>query len=156
MDGPPDPLDRWLLALLQQNSRATLTEMADRLGVAANTVRSRLTALEEAGVVADYTVALDYARAGLPFRWLFVCTASVAEREVLGERAADVEGVVEVLELMTGERNLVIEAVGADRDGITAIARQLDDLGLRVVDEALVRNGWRSPVTAFGGGSADD
>lgn len=150
MAGHLDPLDQRLLVLLQRDSRATLTEMADRLGVTANTVRSRLRTLEAARVVASYTVTIDFERAAMPFHWLFVCTASVAEREALGERAADVEGVVEVLELMAGERNLVIEAVGASREDITAIARRLDDLGLRVVDESHVRSAWRSPVTVFG------
>jgi len=48
--------------------------------------------------------------------------------------------IVEVTELMTGQRNLHIKAVGSEHDDITRIAQQLDDLELEVNDEFLIRD----------------
>jgi hypothetical protein len=60
--------------------------------------------------------------------------------DVDSEAAAEVPGVVEVLEAMTGEANVVVEAVGVDGDDLGRIGEGLDELGLRGSDEDVVRN----------------
>lgn len=138
-DGEPDPIDERILFELQQEGRAAITEIADVLPVSANTVRNRVRALEDAGIVTGYTVEVDYINAGLPFHYQLTCTAPITERSQLIEAAFDVRGVLNVRELMTGQRNVVVEAVGEDQDDITRIAQALDDLGLEVVDENLLK-----------------
>jgi len=53
-----DDLDRRLIAELRINARASAPKLADLLGVAPGTVKSRMTRLEETGVIAGYTVRL--------------------------------------------------------------------------------------------------
>lgn len=50
--------DRALIALLRANARASVAELAHRLGVSRGTVTNRLRRLEEAGVIVGYTVRL--------------------------------------------------------------------------------------------------
>lgn len=142
-----DSVDEALLQAVARDSRSTLTELADGLSVSANTAGNRLRRLEDAGVIQRYTVDIEPAAAGLPFHWMFHCTVSIADREELADRAASVPGVNEVFEMMTGERNLLIEVLGRHQADITRIAHTLDDLGIRVVDETSIRRNRHAPLT---------
>ena len=50
--------DRQLLALLRDDARMSVTELAKKLRVSRATVQSRLAKLEESGVIAGYTIRL--------------------------------------------------------------------------------------------------
>lgn len=56
--------DELLLSVLRENSRASMAEMARRLGLSRTTVQSRIERLERQGIIAGYTVRLhdDYER----------------------------------------------------------------------------------------------
>ncbi|TKC88089.1 Lrp/AsnC family transcriptional regulator [Trinickia terrae] len=53
-----DDVDRQLIALLRDNARMSVVELARRLKVARATVQNRLTRLETGGVIVGYTVRL--------------------------------------------------------------------------------------------------
>ena len=53
-----DSTDLQLLALLRQDARATVATLAIKLGVSRGTVSNRVKRLEDAGVIAGYTVRL--------------------------------------------------------------------------------------------------
>ncbi len=148
-DGELDSVDERILLELQREGRATITQVAEPLPVSANTVRNRISAMEEAGIIERYTIRVDYSRAGLPFHYQFTCTAPIAERSRLVEAAFDIEGVLNVRELMTGQRNVIIEAVGEQQDDITRIAETLDDLGLEVVNENMIKRAETRPLSVW-------
>ena len=54
-----DKTDRALLALLSENSRRSVTELAKRLGVSRVTAQERMRRLEERKIVQGYTVRLN-------------------------------------------------------------------------------------------------
>jgi DNA-binding Lrp family transcriptional regulator len=54
-----DETDRALIALLQENARLPVATLARRLGLARTTVQARLERLENAGVIAGYSVRLS-------------------------------------------------------------------------------------------------
>ncbi|MBZ4521866.1 Lrp/AsnC family transcriptional regulator [Mycobacterium avium] len=60
-----DRLDVRLLEVLTRDGRAGVGEIASELGIARNTVQSRLRRLEEAGVMTGFRPALDLAQAGI-------------------------------------------------------------------------------------------
>ena len=155
-DGELDSIDERILLDLQREGRATITEMAEGLPVSANTVRNRIEAMEETGVIRGYTVEVDHGAAGFPFHFQFTCTAPIAERSRLVEAAFEVPGVLSVRELMTGQRNVVVEVVGGEQDDITRIAETLDDLGLVVVDENLVKSAESRPIELWEAGEEAD
>lgn len=52
--------DRQLIALLRENARMPVAEMARRLGISRSTAQSRLERLERNGTIAGYAVKLSY------------------------------------------------------------------------------------------------
>ena len=51
-------MDHELLALLRANARASVAELAHRLGVSRGTVTNRIGRMEDAGIIVGYTVRL--------------------------------------------------------------------------------------------------
>jgi DNA-binding Lrp family transcriptional regulator len=135
-----DDIDRRLLTLLQENARYSAVELADRIDVSDNTVHNRLERLEDAGIISGYTATVPPTNVGLDFYFMFLCTARISDRSTVAENALAIPEVIDVTELMTGQRNLYIKAVGSEHDDITRIARALDDLELEVNDEYLIRD----------------
>ncbi|MCA0345640.1 MAG: Lrp/AsnC family transcriptional regulator [Actinobacteria bacterium] len=60
-----DRLDGELIALLEQDARQGIGELADKLGVSRNTVQSRLRRLTEAGLLRGFTPRLDLVEVGI-------------------------------------------------------------------------------------------
>ena len=56
---PPSATDRALIAALRENSRASVTELAGRVGVSRATVRARLDALLASGRIRRFTIETD-------------------------------------------------------------------------------------------------
>lgn len=148
-DGELDSVDERILFELQEEGRATITELAEAVPVSANTVRNRIRAMEDAGIIKGYTIEIDYVGAGLPFYYQFTCTVPIADRYRLVEKAFELDGVLDVRELMTGQQNVVILVVGETQDDITEVAQTLDDLGIEVVDETLIKRAETRPLTIW-------
>lgn len=138
-NGKLDELDKRILYELQRDARhVSSNTIAERMDVASSTVRNRIKILEERGVIRGYDVDIDYEKAGYDLYSLIVCTAPIPEREQLAKDARTVPGVIKVREVMTGEENVHIAALGSNKADLTRIGRELDDLGLSVVDEDLI------------------
>ncbi|WP_226010714.1 Lrp/AsnC family transcriptional regulator [Halomicrobium salinisoli] len=141
-----DDVDRRLLDLLQEDARYAAIDLAEAVGVSDNTIHNRMQRLEEAGVITGYTTTVDHDRAGLSLYFHFTCTARISDRAEVAEEVMAIPEVVEVTELMTGQRNLHVRLVAADDEDITRLARQLDELALEIDDENLVREERREPL----------
>jgi DNA-binding Lrp family transcriptional regulator len=153
-DDTVDAVDRAILHALQEDARnLSSEEIAERAGIAGSTVRKRIRRLEERGIVKGYSAAVDYSQSGYPLRMLLFCTAPIPDRGELVPRILEVDGVVSVQELVTGEENLLVTAVGETDADITPVAQRLLDMGLTVSDEVLVRS---HETTPFGGFLAQD
>ncbi|WP_435335906.1 Lrp/AsnC family transcriptional regulator [Haloarchaeobius sp. TZWWS8] len=151
-----DDLDRRILSHLQTEARQTSSsDIAGAFDVSPSTVRNRIQQLEADGVIRGYHADVDYERAGYQLFTLIVCTAPIPTREELAKAAATVDGVVEVQEVMTGEGNVLVRAIGTDGDDLTRIGEELDELGLKVSDEDLIRNTHRSSFSGFEGTDDD-
>ena len=149
---PLDDVDREILHLLQEDARNnTNAEISDRVGVSPSTVGNRIKRMEDSGIIRGYPPEIDYGRAALPLHVLLVCTARIADRSDAIDRILEVPGVVSVRELMTGERNLQIEVVGGSHDDITRLATTIDDLGVSIREEILVKNEYFQPASVFDG-----
>lgn len=145
-----DDLDRHIIHALQADARHTSSgDIADRRDVSASTVRNRIGRLEELGIIRGYHADIDYERAGFQLYTLIICTAPIPEREELARAALEVPGVVGVQEVMTGEDNVLVSAVGEDGDDLTRIGRELSAAGLHVADEDLIRSQHTHPYHGF-------
>jgi DNA-binding Lrp family transcriptional regulator len=149
-DDEIDDVDRAILHALQEDARnLSSDEIADRAGIAGSTVRKRIKRLESNGIIKGYSADVDYGKSGYPLRMLLFCTASIPERGELIPDILALDGVVSVQELVTGEQNLLVTAVGKTDSDITPIARELLDMGLTVADEVLVRSHETTPFGEF-------
>jgi Lrp/AsnC family leucine-responsive transcriptional regulator len=145
-----DDVDGAILHALQEDARNTSSgDIAERTGTSGSTVRKRIQRLESDGVIKGYSAEVDYDRSGYPLRMLLFCTASIPERGDRIPEILDIDGVVSVQELVTGEQNLLVTAVGESDSDITPVAQQLLELGLTVADEVLVRSHETTPFGEF-------
>ncbi|MFB6223504.1 MAG: Lrp/AsnC family transcriptional regulator [Haloarcula sp.] len=145
-----DAVDRAILYALQEDARNMSSgDIAERTDTSDSTVRKRINHLESSEVIKGYSADVDYQQAGYPLRMLLYCTASIPERGDLIPGILDIDGVVSVQELVTGEENLLVTAVGESDSDITPVAQALLDMGLTVVDEVLVRSHETTPFGKF-------
>jgi Lrp/AsnC family leucine-responsive transcriptional regulator len=156
-NGAIDDVDRAILYALQADARNTSSaDIAEQTGTSDSTVRKRIQRLERDGVIKGYSADVDYQQSGYPLRMLLFCTASIPERGDIAEDVLDIDGVVSVQELVTGEQNLLVTAVGESDDDITPVAQELLEMGLTVADEVLVRSHETTPFGEFDTNGADD
>jgi DNA-binding Lrp family transcriptional regulator len=145
-----DDVDRAILYALQQDARNMSSgDIAERTGTSDSTVRKRIQRLESDGIVKGYSARVDYQKSGHPLRMLLFCTASIPERGDIVSDILEIDGVVSVQELVTGEQNLLVTAVGESDSDITPVAQELLDMGLTVADEVLVRSHETTPFGKF-------
>jgi len=145
-----DDVDRAILYALQEDARNMSSgDIAERTSTSDSTVRKRINHLESSEVIKGYSADVDYQQAGYPLRMLLYCTASIPERGELIPKILEIDGVVSVQELVTGEENLLVTAVGESDSDITPVAQALLDMGLTVADEVLVRSHETTPFGKF-------
>src|SRR5438445_12541485 len=63
-----DAIDRKILALLQSDSRMTMQELADKVGLSVSPCHRRVKLLEERGVITRYIATVDQKSLGLHVR----------------------------------------------------------------------------------------
>ncbi|WP_435175319.1 Lrp/AsnC family transcriptional regulator [Halorussus sp. AFM4] len=149
-DGVLDSVDKSILYYLQQDARGTSSnDIAEKLDLSPSTVRTRINKLEEEGIIRGYHLDIDYDLAGYPLYTKIICTAPVTERDELADRAREVHGVTAVREIMTGKRNVYVNAIGRSHDELNRIAEELDELGLDIVDEQIIRDEHVCPYHGF-------
>lgn len=141
-----DRIDAGILARLQGDARnVTTASIAEDLDLAASTVATRLSRLEEEGFIEGYWPALDYERLGFDHRVLITGTADDAVVDDVGS----VEGVIAVQKLLTDEANVVVELVGRSQDELEARVDRLGDLGVEVLRTEVVERCLLHPTNPF-------
>ncbi len=145
-----DDVDKAILYSLQEDARNMSSgDIAQRTETSDSTVRKRIQQLESDEVIKGYSAEVDYQQSGYPLRMLLFCTASIPERGDLISDILDLDGVVSVQELVTGDDNLLVTVVGKSDSDITPVAQALLDMGVAVTDEVLVRSHETVPFGAF-------
>lgn len=146
-----DEIDRRIIFRLMADARNTSApDIAGEVNVSAGTVRNRINQLIDHGVLTGYHASVDFERAEGKLTNLLVCTAPVPDREKLAKDVLEVPGVVNARELMAGQRNLHVTAVGEDMSDLNRIARALTALGLEIEDEDLLHREYHQPYHPFG------
>ena len=145
-----DNVDRGILYMLQEDARNTTSEdIADKTGVSASTIRNRLERLEDDGVIRGYHPEIDYEAANLPLRVMFVITAPPKQRSDTVNKLLDVQGVIDVREMVTGKRNIQTEVVGRDTSDIVRITDAIHDLGVEVESSEIMKRRRVQPFNHF-------
>lgn len=146
-----DRTDMGILYLLQRNARDTTTEeIGGKVGLAASTVASRIRKLENTGVIQDYRPTINYREAGFDQHVLVMGTISNDGRKDVIERTIGIEGIVNVRELMTDEKNVVVELVSESQQATEQRIDELSNLGIEVCRTELLTRELNRPFAHFG------
>jgi len=114
-----DKFDLAILAVLQQDARASLQEVSSRVGLTSTPCWTRIKNMESGGVIQGYTVRLDPAAIGFTETVIVQVTLDNHHEETLEEFGKALEEIPEVLEayLVSGDYDYHIRiAVRDTRD----------------------------------------
>jgi|AntDeeMetagen134_2_1112570.scaffolds.fasta_scaffold05149_4 DNA-binding Lrp family transcriptional regulator len=147
---PLDETERAILYYLQNDARnITNAEIADKIDVSATTVGQRINDLEDRGIIQNYHTMVDYERGGFPHRILLLCTVQPDNRAEAADDVIDIDGVISVRELITGEENLHVEIIGHTREEVVDTISNIEQVGIEVVDSEIIKNECRQPFDSL-------
>ena len=104
-----DDLDRKLLTILQDDARASASEISRRTGYNENTIRYRIERLKKSGVIKEFTALLNPRLIGLPFAAIMMITTEPNQLKDVFERLAVLEETKHILQA-TGKHDLIVVA----------------------------------------------
>jgi DNA-binding Lrp family transcriptional regulator len=132
-----DATDARLLLALAEDPRASVMALSQRLGLARNTVQTRLARLESNDVLASLDRRIRPEALG--YRLGAYVTVTVVQRSLaeVSHALADIPEVIEVTGL-SGVADLLVEVVAKDADDLWRITEQLLAIqGVQRIDTAL-------------------
>jgi DNA-binding Lrp family transcriptional regulator len=118
-DALVDAVDRKILAVLQEDGRLTITELAERVQLSISPCHRRLRALEASGTIVGYRAQLDPKALGLGFESLVFVTMRVSDNRTLvafEDAVADVPNILQAQRLF-GEPDYLLRVVAGDLTG---------------------------------------
>jgi Lrp/AsnC family leucine-responsive transcriptional regulator len=120
-----DPIDRKILSQLQSDSRTTMQELADKVGLSVSPCHRRVKLLEERGVITRYIAMVDQKSLGLHVSVFISIKLTRQKEEDLDRFAKAISKWEEVLEcyLMTGNRDYLLRVVAADLSSYEAFLK---------------------------------
>lgn len=146
-----DNTDKGILYLLQHDARRlTIDDMAEQVDVSASTVRNRIERMEDLDIIRGYYPDIDYDKAGLQLYVEIICSVPNPKREQLAREAREVSGVIAIREVLNGQENIQIDAVGTDSDDVARITDELSEMGLEVANTKIIKDTFTQPFNHFG------
>ena len=111
-----DAVDREILAVLQEDGRLTLTELADRVRLSLSPCHRRLRALERSGAITGYRACLDAVALGLTFEALVFATMRDSNRDTLAAFESAVSGIpnIQQAQRLFGDPDYLLRVVARD------------------------------------------
>ncbi len=115
-----DKTDKAIISQLQEDGRKSFTDIANQLGIAKNTVRNRVTRLQEAGVL-NIIGWVDPRAVG--FNAPALIQIAIEPPSLIEEAAEKLAEIREVrfVAMMTGEYPIMIDARCRDREHLTEL-----------------------------------
>lgn len=151
MDYRLDDIDKRTIYRLTEDARKTSApDIAEEVNVSPGTIRNRINELEKRNIIKGYHAHIDYEQAEGLLTDLFMCSTSVTDREKLAKQVLQIPGVVNVREIMTGQQDLRVKAVGKGTEDLTRIAHAIRGLGIDIEDEELIRQEYFQPYQPYG------
>ena len=120
-----DAIDRKILGILQTDSRTTMQELADKVGLSVSPCHRRVKLMEERGVITRYIATVDQKSLGLHVSVFISIKLARQKEEDLNRFAKAISKWDEVLEcyLMTGNRDYLLRVVAADLSSYEAFLK---------------------------------
>ena len=139
-----DEIDRQLLSALRHDARASLSELALRLGVSRTTVRARIERLRASGEIVGFTVVLKSDTLRDPVRGLMMLGIEGRGTERIIRQLGGLSA-VRAIHTTNGRWDLILE-IGTDTlealDRVLAQIRRFD--GIASSETSLLLTTWKS------------
>jgi DNA-binding Lrp family transcriptional regulator len=131
--------DRAILAELQRDSRLTMQQLADKVGMSSSACWRRVRSLEQDGVIDRYAAVVNPRKAGFSLSSMTLVTLARHEERNVEHFVREVRRQPEVLECFatSGEADFHLRVVVEDMD---AYNRFLDDFIFRLPGVSQVRS----------------
>jgi len=131
--------DRVILRELQRDSRLTMQQLADKVGMSSSACWRRVRSLEDAGVIDRYAAILDTKKAGFTLTSMTLVTLARHENKHVENFIKEVMRQPEVLECFatSGEADFHLRVVVEDMDAYNSF---LDDFVFRLPGVSQVRS----------------
>lgn len=114
-----DDTDEEILSILEEDGRASFTDIADRVGVSEGTVRNRVEKLQETGVIENFTININQDRGIAAFISITVSTDREFDRII-----ADFPDDIEVYEL-AGDMDMLVKAERSSSEEINDVVDEI-------------------------------
>lgn len=120
-----DRFDIALLEALQADSRRSMAELGEQVGLSASACHRRIRSLEDGGIIQGYAARLNPAALGLDLQAFVEISLISQSRETMERFEAAVTDFPEILEchLMAGQADYLLRVAAADLKGFDAIHR---------------------------------
>jgi len=122
-----DVMDRKLLRLVQQDSRKSIQELGEAVGLSPSACHRRLRNLEERGAIRGYRAVLDAEHLGFTMQFFIEVGLSSQSEPSLDAFEAAVADIPEVLEchLMAGQSDYILRVICRDHEDFERLHRRL-------------------------------
>src|SRR3954452_13445276 len=129
---PLDPIDRTILRLLQEDGRASVRSVADRVHVSRANAYARINRLMEDGVIRGFTARVDHERAGHGASAYITLKIVQNSWRTVREKLVTLPGVVHIA-LVSGDFDVLLLVHTADNRSL----RELVLTRLQAIEEVL-------------------
>lgn len=124
---PLDQLDKKILAILQDDARASASEIARKSGFNENTIRYRIERLKKHGVIKEFTALLNPRMIGLPIATIMMITTEPNSLKDVFEKLAMLEETKHILQA-TGKHDLIVVAHYKDMTAMNDASQKIKSL----------------------------
>lgn len=122
-----DDLDKKLITILQDDARASASEISRRTGYNENTIRYRIERLKKSGVVKEFTALLNPRMIGLPVAAIMMITTEPNQLKDVFERLAKLEETKHILQA-TGKHDLIVVAHYPDMEAMNDASQKIKSM----------------------------
>lgn len=122
-----DDVDKEIIALLRQNARMTIKEIAAKVMLTSPAVSERIRRLEKNGVISGYTVKLNPVLSGETIH--AIISIYVPKNMLQGFQEVLDHPAVEYCYLVTGEYSHILKVNCSGTEELELVLRQMQDLG---------------------------
>jgi Lrp/AsnC family transcriptional regulator for asnA, asnC and gidA len=132
-----DTINKKILSLLQKDARMTYKEIANELQRSETTVRDRIKAMEDAGIIKGYTTLIDKEGLGLDFYAMVLANPpTLSDLDAVTKKITKIANVLRVYQI-AGTHKLAIFIVAPSFKALKELlTRRLGPLGIK--DEKII------------------
>lgn len=103
-----DEIDARILELLEEDSRRSFTEMAEKLKVSESAIRKRVSALQRIGVIKKFTIKVDHVKMGINTVAIVGIDVDSAKMLEIAQRLCDLKE-VKCVATSSGDHMIMLE-----------------------------------------------